>query len=83
MRQVQVEEAEARLSELLTEVKNGETIAIMEDGNNLAHLVPAGQQEYLERQRAVERFRERCAGWERVEVTMEEILAWRHEGHRV
>ena len=83
MRQVQVEEAEARLSELLTEVKKGETIAIMEDGKNVAHLVPADEQERLERQRAVERFRERRAGWERVEVTTEEILAWRHEGHQV
>ena len=83
MRQVQAAEAAASLLELLADVKNGESIVITQDGENVARLVPVPEQERWERHRAVERFRERRVGWERVEVTTEEILAWRHAGHRV
>ena len=34
------------------------------------------------RRRAVERFLESRRKWKKVKVTTEEILAWRHEGHR-
>ena len=35
-----------------------------------------------ERRRAVEQFEERRAGWKPVDISIEEILKWRHEGHR-
>ena len=34
------------------------------------------------RRRAVERFKKRRAGWKHVDISVEEILKWRHEGHR-
>ena len=33
--------------------------------------------------RAVEQFRQRRAGWRRVALSTDEILASRHEGHRL
>ena len=47
-----------------------------------AHLVPAPAQDRANRERAVEQFRQRRAGWERVTFSTEEILAARHQGHR-
>ena len=45
--------------------------------------VPASAQDRAQRREAMEQFRRRRAGWKRVEVSTDEILAWRHEGHRL
>ena len=82
MREIQVTEAKARLAELLHVVEHGETVAITRHGKPVAHLVPAPTQDRANRERAVERFRQRRAGWERVAFSTEEILAARHEDHR-
>ena len=71
MREIQATEAKTRLAELLRVVEHGE------------HLVPAPAKDRANRRRAVERFRQRRAGWERVAFSTEEILAARHEGHRL
>ena len=83
MRKVQATEAKTRLAELLRAVEHGETVAITRHGRPVAHLVPAPTQDRANRERAVERFRQRRAGWERVAFSPEEILAARHEGHRL
>ena len=83
MREIQATEAKARLAELLRVVERGETVAITRHGKPVAHLVPAPAQDRANRERAVERFRQRRAGWERVPFSTEEILAARHEGHRL
>ena len=83
MRKVQATEAKTRLAELLRVVERGEAIAITRHGKTVAHLVPATAQGRLNREKAVEQFRQRRARWERVSFTTDEILALRHEGHRL
>ena len=83
MREIQATEAKARLAELLRLVERGESVAITRHGKPVAHLVPAPSQDRANRERAIERFRQRRAGWKRVEFSTAEILAARHEGHRL
>ncbi|MYH49816.1 MAG: type II toxin-antitoxin system prevent-host-death family antitoxin [Gammaproteobacteria bacterium] len=83
MREIQATEAKTRLAELLRMVERGETVAITRHGKAVAHLVPAVAQARANRDEAVERFRQRRAGWERVSFSAEEILAARHEGDRL
>ena len=83
MREVQATEAKARLAELLRNVEHGETIAITRHGKTIAHLTPAHSQIRSERETAVDRFLQRRAGWGNARMSPEEILALRHEGHRV
>ena len=82
MREIQFTETKARLAELLRVVEQGETVAITRHGEPVAYLVPAPTQDRANRERVVERFRQRRAGWERVAFSTEEILGARHEGHR-
>ncbi|MYB48336.1 MAG: type II toxin-antitoxin system prevent-host-death family antitoxin [Dehalococcoidia bacterium] len=83
MREVKASEAKSRFSELLRMVEHGETIAITRYGKVVAHLTPAWAQDRAGREVAVERFRQRRAGWRRVKFSTEEILAARHDGHRM
>lgn len=83
MREVQSTEAKARFAELLRSVENGEAVAITRHGRTVAHLVPAKDQERAEREAAVDRFLRERASWEPTGMTLEEILAARHEGHRL
>lgn len=82
MKKIQATEAKAHLADLLRMVERGETITITRHGKTVAHLVPAHEHESDSRKQAIERFRQRRAGWQRVAMTTEEILAARHEGHR-
>ena len=82
MREVQATEAKAHLARLLSEVEHGETIAITRHGKPIAHLVPAEAQNRAGRRAAVERFEAWRAGWKGIDMSLEEILAARHEGHR-
>ena len=83
MREIKVSEAKSRFSELLRMVEYGETIAITRHGKIVAHLVPAVAPDRASREAAVERFRQRKEGWRRVKSSAEEILAARHDGHRM
>ena len=83
MREVQSTDAKARFAEILRNVEQGETIAITRHGKTVAHLVPARDREQAERDAAVDRFLELRASWRPTGMTREEILAARHEGHRI
>ena len=83
MREIQATEAKTHLAELLRVVERGESVAITRHGKPIAHLVPATTQDRANRQMAVERFRQRRRGWERAEFSTEDIIAARHEGHRL
>ncbi|MCY4581242.1 MAG: type II toxin-antitoxin system prevent-host-death family antitoxin [Chloroflexi bacterium] len=83
MREIRATEAKTRLAELLRAVEHGETVAITRHGRTVAHLVPADAQDRASRERAVERFLQRRTGWRRVALSTDEILAARHEGHRL
>ena len=83
MRIVTATEAKARLAELLRVVEGGETVAITRHNKAIVHLVPAQSAGVApHRAAAVERFRRQRASWRRVDMSIEEILAARHEGHR-
>jgi prevent-host-death family protein len=77
---VKVAEAKTRLSELLARVEAGEEVVISRGNEPVAKLSALDDQA---RRRAVieAMLRERDDGT-RKKVTSEEILAWRHEGHR-
>ncbi len=82
MREIGATEAKARLSELLRAVGHGETVAITRHGKQVAHLVSACAKDRASRERAVAQFRQLRADWKPVNLSTEEILALRHEGHR-
>ena len=82
MREVQATQAKAQLPELLRTVERGETIAITLHGKTIAHLVPAEERERALRKEAVDRFLQQRAKWRRVDMSVQEIRAARHEGHR-
>ena len=82
MREIRATEAKARLAELLRAVENGETVAITRRGKRVAHMTPAPDRECARRKEAVARFRERRRRWRRIDMSTDEILAARHEGHR-
>jgi prevent-host-death family protein len=83
MREVRATEAKAHLAELLRTVERGESIAITRHGRTIAHIVPAGDLEEVARRAAIDRFLHRRARWEKAGgMSIEEILAARHEGHR-
>ncbi len=82
MREFQATEDKTRLAELLRVVERGEIVAITLHGKPVAHLVPVQTQDRANREKAVERFRQRREGWEHVAFSTDEILAARHQGHR-
>ena len=83
MREIQATEAKTNLAQLLRDVERGEAIAITRHGKAIAHLVPAQERDRADRAAAVDRFRQRRAGWAPTGMSRDEILAARHEGHRV
>ena len=82
MREVQATVAKARLSELLRDVERGESITITRNGKKVAALVPVEDEEREQRRQAVERFLEHRRERGPINMSTEEILAARHEGHR-
>ena len=82
MREIQATVAKARLAELLRDVERGESITITRNGKRVAALVPIEDQEREQRRQAVEKFREWRRTRKPVDITVEEFMDWRHEGHR-
>ena len=82
MREVAATEARIHLARLLSSVERGGTIAITRHGRPIAHLVPAEAQERATRRAAVERFEAQRARWKGAGMSIGELLAARHEGHR-
>ena len=85
MREVQVAEAGSHLAELIREVEDGESVEIIRDGVPVARLVPVERrpvQTKAERDELSERARRLRTSLKDSGITVEEILAWRHEGHR-
>ena len=79
-REVQASEAKTHLPRLLDEVERGETIIITRHGRAIARIVPEAQLRQQEIDEAIEDIKElrKTTGT----VTVEEILAWRHAGHK-
>lgn len=80
-REIQASEAKTHFARLLNEVERGETIIITRHGQAIARIVPEASQK---RQREID---EALADIEELrkhtgKVSIEEILALRHEGHK-
>ena len=82
MREVQVPEASEQLMELLDAVQAGVSVAIRRNGEDVAFLLPACDRDRIERFVAVEKFLRMRAEAGPIDTTLEEMMAWRHEGHR-
>ena len=82
MREIRAAEAQARLDELLGTLTEGESIAITRRGETVAYLIPPREYQLAERRAAVARFRDVRRKWRKIEMSTDEILQARHEGHR-
>jgi prevent-host-death family protein len=84
LREVQASVAKAHFSQLLDEVERGATIVILRHGRPVARLTPEPEGRRQRQEQAMANIRRLAK--ERKEqfgpVTVAEILAWRHEGHK-
>ena len=80
MREVQSSDAKTHLTQLLTDVERGETIVITRHGRPIARLVP----ELDQRAEAIQRTMDQIKALRATvpAISLSEILAARHEGHR-
>jgi prevent-host-death family protein len=80
MRHIQASEAKTHLPSLLDDVERGETLVITRHGKPIARLVPdeAGQKADVEQ--AIAKIRELRKSFGKMSI--DEIIASKHEGHR-
>ena len=84
MIEMRASEAKTHLSELLDRVERGETVVITRHGRRIARIVSEADQRQREIDQAIEDMKKLAS--ERAQrfgtMTVEEILALRHEGHK-
>lgn len=80
MRDIQASEAKTHLPQILDEVERGETIRITRHGRPIARIIPETDRRQAEIDKAVANIR--ALRQRTGKVTTEEILAFRHEGHK-
>lgn len=81
-RTIAATELKARLSEILSDVERGESIGITRHGKTIARIAPEGEVARADVHRSIEELRKLRASLPRTGITLDEILEWRHEGHR-
>ena len=82
-RHIATTELKARLSEILGDVERGETVSVTRHGKAIARIVPDYTDDRRERaRRAIEKLQEFRESLPKTGTTIEEILEWRHEGHK-
>jgi len=79
-REVQASDAKTHFARLLDEVERGETIIITRHGQAIARIVPEARVRQEEIDQALDDLTE--LGKQTGTITVEEILAWRHAGHK-
>lgn len=80
MREIQASEAKTHLPQLLDEVERGETVIITRHGRAIARLTPEAHRRQEEIDRAIAGIRALRKRTGR--ITLDELLAARHEGHK-
>jgi prevent-host-death family protein len=80
MREIQASDAKTHLPALLDDVEAGETIVITRHGKPVARLVPDEAARRADIRAAIAEMRE--LGKNTKGATAEELIAWKHEGHR-
>jgi prevent-host-death family protein len=81
-RHVAATELKAKLSEILGDVERGASIDITRHGKTIARIVPEHSRDHERVRSAIENLRRLRESLPKTGVTLDEILAWRHEGHR-
>lgn len=81
MNTMTVKEAEKHFKDLVQSVRDGQTIVLIEGGIELATIVPSHYPSKIEFEDLSDRF---AAFRQTIKsgISVEEILDWRHEGHR-
>lgn len=79
---VNIGEAKTRLSELVAKVEAGEDVVISRGNEPVARLTALENGKRRRAQEAIARIRALRDSGDIKPVTVEEILAWRHEGHK-
>ena len=82
MHDVRANEPGTRIARCPSSVEQGDTGAIVRHGEAVPRPAPAEVRERTARKAAVESFEAQRAGWKCSGMSIEEILAARHEGHR-
>ena len=80
MRVVKASDAKTHLPALLDDVEAGETLVITRHGKPIARLVPDVSNREQRVRAAIAEME--ALGKANGKVTIEEILSWRHEGHK-
>jgi prevent-host-death family protein len=80
MREIQASDAKACLLQLLDDVEGGETVIIMRHGRAIARIVPETGRWQKEIGKAVDGMK--AIRKRNVKVTLDELLAARHEGYK-
>ncbi len=83
MVEIQSSEAKARLAHYLDQVEKGETVVISRHGKPIAHLTPIPALDRDRVRRALEQIAavgKKAVGQKK--MTVDQILAARHEGHK-
>jgi prevent-host-death family protein len=80
MREIQASEAKTHLPQLLDDIERGESIIITRHGRAIARLIPEDAMRRGGQAEAVERLKALRATMPR--VSLDELMAMRHEGHR-
>ena len=73
-------EAKTHLPRLILAAERGETVIITRHGKPVAQLGPVQNRRHEEIAQVIERMKRTRA--QRPKVSLKEILAWRHEGHK-
>jgi antitoxin (DNA-binding transcriptional repressor) of toxin-antitoxin stability system len=79
-----IQNAQKRFDEVIRLVEQGKTVAIVRDGSIVAEMKAVAKPEFAseERQAETARLLEERAEWEPLQATLDQLIAWRHEGHR-
>ena len=73
-------EAKTHLPRLLRAAERGETVIITRHGKPVAQIGPVQEEHREDTAQVIARMKRARA--KRAKVSIEEILAWRHEGHK-
>jgi prevent-host-death family protein len=80
MREIQASDAKTHLLQILDEVERGESVTITRRGRPVARLVPASEEREEQIDQAIKWIKQLRARTGK--VTLRELLASRHEGHK-
>ena len=82
VRTIQATEAKAKFSELLSDVERGDVVEITRHGRTIARIVPEDSAKRHDVRQAIEDLRKLRNSLPKVGITVDDILAMRHEDHK-